>query len=66
MCLEITMKAFLGDYTINESPSRWRDRAAGTSGFNLGRRLPNYLVSHFVAFQPLSRNRWAREELRST
>jgi hypothetical protein len=66
MRLEITMKTFLGDHTINETPTRWGDTTAGTSGLELGKWLPNDLRSYFVTFQPTSGNRGASEELRST
>jgi len=64
LSLEITVKAFLAGYTITETPSTWRDRTAGTSRFRLWKWLPHYLKWYFMAFQPRSRNRSAREALR--
>jgi dolichol-phosphate mannosyltransferase len=64
LSLEITVKAFLAGYTISETPSTWRDRTAGTSRFRLWKWLPHYLKWYFMAFQPRSRNRSAREALR--
>jgi hypothetical protein len=66
LSLEITVKAFLAGYTISETPSTWRDRTAGTSRFKLWKWLPHYLKWYFMAFQPKSRSRHAREELRPT
>jgi dolichol-phosphate mannosyltransferase len=66
LSLEITVKAFLGGYTITETPATWRDRTAGTSNFKLWKWLPHYLKWYFMAFQPKARSRGAREELRST
>jgi dolichol-phosphate mannosyltransferase len=66
LSLEITVKAFLGGYTISETPSTWRDRTAGTSRFKLWKWLPHYLKWYFMAFQPKARSRGARKELRPT
>jgi dolichol-phosphate mannosyltransferase len=66
LSLEITVKAFLAGYKITEIPSTWRDRTAGTSRFKLWKWLPHYLKWYFMAFQPKSRNRGSREELRPT
>jgi dolichol-phosphate mannosyltransferase len=66
LSLEITVKAFLAGYTISETPSTWRDRTAGTSRFRLWKWLPHYLKWYFMAFQPRSRNRGPRGELRPT
>jgi hypothetical protein len=66
LSLEITVKAFLAGYTISETPSTWRDRTAGTSRFKLWKWLPHYLKWYFMAFQPKSRSRSTREELRPT
>ncbi len=66
LSLEITVKAFLAGYTISEIPSTWRDRTAGTSRFKLWQWLPHYLKWYFMAFQPKSKRRDAREQLRST
>jgi len=66
LSLEITVKAFLGGYTITETPSTWRDRTAGTSRFKLWKWLPHYLKWYFMAFQPKARSRETREELRPT
>ena len=66
LSLEITVKAFLAGYTISETPSTWRDRTAGTSRFKLWKWLPHYLKWYFMAFQPKSRKRRPRGELRPT
>jgi dolichol-phosphate mannosyltransferase len=66
LSLEITVKAFLAGYRITETPSTWRDRTAGTSRFKLWKWLPHYLKWYFMAFQPKSKSRKAREELRPT
>jgi dolichol-phosphate mannosyltransferase len=66
LSLEITVKAFLAGYTISETPSTWRDRTAGTSRFKLWKWLPHYLKWYFMAFQPKSRSRIPRENLRLT
>jgi len=66
LSLEITVKAFLAGYTISETPSTWRDRTAGTSHFKLWKWLPHYLKWYFMAFQPKSRKRRPRGELRPT
>jgi hypothetical protein len=66
LSLEITVKAFLAGYRITETPSTWRDRTAGTSRFKLWQWLPHYLKWYFMAFQPKSKSRKAREELRPT
>jgi glycosyltransferase involved in cell wall biosynthesis len=66
LSLEITVKAFLAGYTISETPSTWRDRTAGTSRFKLWKWLPHYLKWYFMAFQPKSRSRSPRENLRLT
>jgi dolichol-phosphate mannosyltransferase len=50
--LEITVKAFLAGYRITETPSTWRDRAAGQSRFRLWHWLPHYLKWYFYAFRP--------------
>jgi dolichol-phosphate mannosyltransferase len=66
LSLEITVKAFLAGFTISETPATWRDRTAGTSRFKLWKWLPHYFKWYFTAFQPKSRSRGAREELRPT
>jgi glycosyltransferase involved in cell wall biosynthesis len=66
LSLEITVKAFLAGFSISETPATWRDRTAGTSRFRLLKWLPHYLKWFFMAFQPKSRSRGARKELRPT
>jgi glycosyltransferase involved in cell wall biosynthesis len=41
--MEITVKAFIAGYKINEVPTEWRDREEGKSNFKLWKWLPHYL-----------------------
>jgi hypothetical protein len=66
LSLEVTVKAFLAGYKITETPSKWRDRTAGTSRFRLLKWLPHYLKWYLMAFQPRSRSRGSRKELQPT
>jgi dolichol-phosphate mannosyltransferase len=50
--LELTVKAFLAGYRIEEIPSTWRDRTSGASRFRLWKWLPMYLKWYFYAFRP--------------
>jgi dolichol-phosphate mannosyltransferase len=50
--LEVTVKAFLGGYSIVEIPTTWRDRARGKSRFRLWTWLPRYLKWYGFAFRP--------------
>jgi glycosyltransferase involved in cell wall biosynthesis len=43
LALEITVKAYLEGFMIDEVPTVWRDRTAGESKFRLWRWLPAYL-----------------------
>jgi dolichol-phosphate mannosyltransferase len=43
VALELTAKAFRAGRRIDEVPSTWRDRSAGTSRFQLRKWLPQYL-----------------------
>ncbi len=56
--LELTVKAFLAGYRIDEVPTTWRDRVAGASNFKLARWLPRYLRWYGLALrQGLGRSR---------
>jgi glycosyltransferase involved in cell wall biosynthesis len=50
--LELTVKAFLAGYRIEEVPTVWRDRTAGRSRFRLWGWLPHYLKWYLYAFRP--------------
>lgn len=52
--LEITVKAFLAGYRIEELPATWRDRTQGESLYRLWHWLPLYLRWYFHAFRPRS------------
>jgi dolichol-phosphate mannosyltransferase len=41
--LELSVKAALGGFALDEVPTTWRDRTAGTSRFRLRQWLPHYL-----------------------
>ena len=43
VAIELTTKAHLAGYRIDEIPSSWHDRTAGESRFNLRKWLPKYL-----------------------
>ena len=43
LALELTVKAHRGGFKVDEVPSTWKDRTAGTSRFRLFRWLPWYL-----------------------
>ena len=45
--LELTTKAHLGGYRIEEIPTIWRDRTAGESRFQVVKWLPGYLRWYF-------------------
>lgn len=49
--LEVTVKAFLGGYSIVEIPTTWRDRTRGKSRFRLWAWLPRYLRWYGFAFR---------------
>jgi glycosyltransferase involved in cell wall biosynthesis len=49
--LELVVKAHAGGYRIGEIPTVWRDRAAGTSRFDLLRWLPHYLRWYWYALR---------------
>jgi len=42
IALELTVKAHLKGFQVSETPSSWRDRSAGESGFRLLQWLPYY------------------------
>jgi dolichol-phosphate mannosyltransferase len=48
--LELSVKAALGGFVLDEVPTTWRDRTAGTSRFRLRRWLPHYVrwYSYYV------------------
>ena len=50
LALELSVKAGLGGFVLDEVPTTWRDRTAGTSRFRLRRWLPHYLrwYAHYV------------------
>ena len=52
--LELTVKAFLGNYRITEVPATWRDRTRGQSRFRIWKWLPHYLRWYSYAFRPKS------------
>ncbi len=43
LAMELTVKATLGGYRLDEIPTTWRDRTAGTSRFRFRAWLPLYL-----------------------
>lgn len=43
VALELTVKAHLGGWKVDEVPSSWHDRTAGESNFKLWKWLPRYL-----------------------
>ncbi len=45
MALELTVKAHVLGYKVDEVPSSWEDRSAGESRFRLWSSLPRYLRS---------------------
>lgn len=45
--MEITVKAYLKKYKIEEIPATWTDRAKGKSNFKLAKWLPKYLYWYF-------------------
>lgn len=49
IALELTVKAFIDGYKIDEVPSTWTDRTSGESQFKLFKWLPNYLKWYFMA-----------------
>jgi hypothetical protein len=52
--MELTVKAHFGGGRVEELPTVWRDRSAGTSRFRLFRWLPLYLRWYFWSL----RRRW--------
>ena len=50
--LELTVKAHLGGFRVDEVPSTWVDRTAGTSRFQLRKWLPHYLRWYWRAMSP--------------
>jgi glycosyltransferase involved in cell wall biosynthesis len=51
LALELTVKAHLAGYRVDEVPSSWQDRSAGESRFRLWKWLPRYLRWYFKAFR---------------
>jgi dolichol-phosphate mannosyltransferase len=58
LALELTVKATLAGWRIDEVPTTWRDRTAGQSNFKLRRWLPHYLHWYRLAFV----GRWLRRD----
>jgi len=52
--IELTVKAHLAGYRVEEVPAAWRDRPAGKSRFRLWKWLPHYLEWYALAL----RGRW--------
>jgi glycosyltransferase involved in cell wall biosynthesis len=51
LALELTVKAHRGGFKVDEVPSTWKDRSAGTSQFRLFRWLPRYLKWYVLAMR---------------
>lgn len=51
LALELTVKATLAGGRVEEVPTTWRDRSAGTSNFKMRRWLPHYLHWYNVAMR---------------
>ncbi len=49
--LEVVLKAFKKGYTLKEIPTVWKDRAAGSSNFQLRKWLPQYIRWFLFAFR---------------
>ena len=49
--LEVVLKAFKKGYTLKEIPTVWKDRAAGSSNFQLRKWLPKYIRWFLLAFR---------------
>jgi dolichol-phosphate mannosyltransferase len=60
LALELTVKAHLGGYRVDEVPSSWRDRSAGESRFRLWKWMPRYLRWYLLAFTKSCRRPPAR------
>jgi len=61
LALELTVKATIVGRRVEEVPTTWRDRTAGTSNFKLRMWLPHYLRWYLMAM----RHRLARSARRS-
>jgi hypothetical protein len=61
LALELTVKATIVGRRVEEVPTTWRDRTAGTSNFKLRKWLPHYLHWYLMAM----RHRLARSARRS-
>ncbi|NUQ64137.1 MAG: glycosyltransferase family 2 protein [Pirellulales bacterium] len=62
IALELTAKAFARGVPIAQTPTTWRDRTAGQSGFKLMKWLPGYLRWYRYALAAGIRRRPAREK----
>jgi glycosyltransferase involved in cell wall biosynthesis len=51
--MEITVKAYINGYKIDEVPTEWRDREDGESNFKLWRWLPNYLHWYWLCVKSI-------------
>lgn len=49
LALELTVKAHLGGFKVDEVPSSWKDRSAGESRFRVWKWLPGYLRWYLLA-----------------
>ena len=57
LTIEITVKAFLNNYSITQLPATWRNRTCGQSKFAMFKWMKEYLYWYFYAFQPVSKLR---------
>ncbi|MEM6533793.1 MAG: glycosyltransferase family 2 protein [Myxococcota bacterium] len=51
VALELTVKAHLKGFVVDEIPSHWKDRSAGESRFQLKKWLPKYLHWYWMAMR---------------
>jgi len=49
--MELTVKAYLAGYLVQEVPATWLDRTAGKSRFKLWKWLPHYLQWYGLAIR---------------
>ncbi len=55
LTIEITVKAYLNNFTITEIPATWRNRTQGQSKFAMFKWLKEYLHWYFYAFKPVQK-----------
>ncbi|HEY0797689.1 MAG TPA: glycosyltransferase [Candidatus Baltobacteraceae bacterium] len=60
IAMELTVKAYAGDYRITEIPSTWTDRVAGTSRFRLWEWAPHYLRWYWYGIKSSAQRRLRR------